>query len=70
MDRFVYEQILQNVMLPFARASLRVRYSFQQDNDPKHTFNHIKTAWAQIPQSLLTNLIQSMPRRCQAVIDL
>uniref|UniRef100_A0A8R1II39 Uncharacterized protein n=1 Tax=Caenorhabditis japonica TaxID=281687 RepID=A0A8R1II39_CAEJA len=80
-------------MLPFARASLRVRYSFQQDNDPKHTFNHIKeelekcvfgirarnadqnfsqlqTAWAQIPQYLLTNLIQSMPRRCQAVIDL
>uniref|UniRef100_A0A8R1DFX3 Uncharacterized protein n=1 Tax=Caenorhabditis japonica TaxID=281687 RepID=A0A8R1DFX3_CAEJA len=86
MDRFVYEQILQNVMLPFARASLWVRYSFQQDNDPKHTSNHIKnwfatdrvtvmewpikfsqlqTAWAQIPQSVLTNL----PRRCQAVID-
>uniref|UniRef100_A0A8R1EK00 Na_H_Exchanger domain-containing protein n=1 Tax=Caenorhabditis japonica TaxID=281687 RepID=A0A8R1EK00_CAEJA len=65
MDRFVYEQILQNVMLPFARASLKVRYSFQQDNDSKHTSNHIKTAWAQIPQSVLTNL----PRRCQAVID-
>uniref|UniRef100_A0A8R1I7A8 Uncharacterized protein n=1 Tax=Caenorhabditis japonica TaxID=281687 RepID=A0A8R1I7A8_CAEJA len=46
MDCFVYEQILQNVMLPFARGSLR-------------------TAWAQIPQSVLTNL----PRRCQAVID-
>uniref|UniRef100_A0A8R1E800 Transposable element Tcb1 transposase n=2 Tax=Caenorhabditis japonica TaxID=281687 RepID=A0A8R1E800_CAEJA len=64
MDRFVYEQILQNVMLPFALASPKVFYSFQQDNDPKHTSNHIKTAWAQMPQSVLTNLIQSMSRRC------
>uniref|UniRef100_A0A8R1IPH7 Tc1-like transposase DDE domain-containing protein n=1 Tax=Caenorhabditis japonica TaxID=281687 RepID=A0A8R1IPH7_CAEJA len=29
----------------------------------------LQTAWAHIPQSVLTNLIQSMPRRCQAVID-
>uniref|UniRef100_A0A8R1DR91 Tc1-like transposase DDE domain-containing protein n=1 Tax=Caenorhabditis japonica TaxID=281687 RepID=A0A8R1DR91_CAEJA len=111
MDRFVYEQILQNVILPFARASPRVRYLFQQDNDPKHTSNHIKNwfatnrvileespsqsldfnpiehlweeleirvfcirarnsdkkfsqlqaVWPQIPQTVLTNLIQSMP---------
>uniref|UniRef100_A0A8R1IQE2 Tc1-like transposase DDE domain-containing protein n=1 Tax=Caenorhabditis japonica TaxID=281687 RepID=A0A8R1IQE2_CAEJA len=33
-------------------------------------FSQLQTAWAQIPQSLLTNLIQSMPKRCQAVIDL
>uniref|UniRef100_A0A8R1HG12 Tc1-like transposase DDE domain-containing protein n=1 Tax=Caenorhabditis japonica TaxID=281687 RepID=A0A8R1HG12_CAEJA len=49
MDRFVYEHILQNVMLPFARVPPRLRYSFQQDNDPKHTSNNIITAWAQIP---------------------
>uniref|UniRef100_A0A8R1HZA6 Serpentine receptor class r-10 n=1 Tax=Caenorhabditis japonica TaxID=281687 RepID=A0A8R1HZA6_CAEJA len=54
MDRFVYEQILQNVMLPFARASLWVRYSFQQDNDPKHTSNHIKL----IMQTSTKNFIQ------------
>uniref|UniRef100_A0A8R1IVS3 Uncharacterized protein n=1 Tax=Caenorhabditis japonica TaxID=281687 RepID=A0A8R1IVS3_CAEJA len=41
MDRFVYEQILQNVMLPFARVFPKVRYLFQQDNDPKHKSNHI-----------------------------
>uniref|UniRef100_A0A8R1HZ05 HTH_Tnp_Tc3_2 domain-containing protein n=1 Tax=Caenorhabditis japonica TaxID=281687 RepID=A0A8R1HZ05_CAEJA len=41
MNRFVYEHILQNVMLPFALASPRLRYSFQQDYDPKHTSNHI-----------------------------
>uniref|UniRef100_A0A8R1EB15 Tc1-like transposase DDE domain-containing protein n=1 Tax=Caenorhabditis japonica TaxID=281687 RepID=A0A8R1EB15_CAEJA len=28
-------------------------------------FSQLQTAWAQIPQSVLTNL----PRRCQAVID-
>uniref|UniRef100_A0A8R1E8A8 HTH_Tnp_Tc3_2 domain-containing protein n=3 Tax=Caenorhabditis japonica TaxID=281687 RepID=A0A8R1E8A8_CAEJA len=69
MDRFVYEQMLQNVMLPVARASTRLRYPFHQDNDPKQTSNHIKTAWAQVPLYVLTYLIQSMPRRCQAVID-
>uniref|UniRef100_A0A8R1IEU2 Tc1-like transposase DDE domain-containing protein n=1 Tax=Caenorhabditis japonica TaxID=281687 RepID=A0A8R1IEU2_CAEJA len=41
MNRFVYEHILQNVMLPFARVPPRLHYSFQQDNDPKHTSNHI-----------------------------
>uniref|UniRef100_A0A8R1EMM4 Tc1-like transposase DDE domain-containing protein n=1 Tax=Caenorhabditis japonica TaxID=281687 RepID=A0A8R1EMM4_CAEJA len=38
-----------------------------QNADQK--FSQLQTAWAQIPQSLVTNLIQSMPRRCQAVID-
>uniref|UniRef100_A0A8R1IIJ4 Uncharacterized protein n=2 Tax=Caenorhabditis japonica TaxID=281687 RepID=A0A8R1IIJ4_CAEJA len=32
-------------------------------------FSQLQTAWAQIPQSVLTSLIQLMPRRCQAVID-
>uniref|UniRef100_A0A8R1ICG9 HTH_Tnp_Tc3_2 domain-containing protein n=1 Tax=Caenorhabditis japonica TaxID=281687 RepID=A0A8R1ICG9_CAEJA len=50
MNRFVYEHILQNVMLPFARASPRLRYSFLQDNDPKHTSNHIiENCVAQVP---------------------
>uniref|UniRef100_A0A8R1EP99 Tc1-like transposase DDE domain-containing protein n=1 Tax=Caenorhabditis japonica TaxID=281687 RepID=A0A8R1EP99_CAEJA len=31
--------------------------------------SQLPTAWAQIPQSVLTNRIQLMPRRCQAVID-
>lgn len=36
MDRFVYLDILKNVMLPFAEDNLPLAWIFQQDNDPKH----------------------------------
>ena len=29
----------------------------------------LEKGWAELPQSLLTKLVESMPRRCQAVID-
>lgn len=37
MDRFVYRDILQNVMLPYAEWEMPLRFIFQQDNDPKHS---------------------------------
>jgi hypothetical protein len=37
MDRFVYRDILQNVMLPYAEWEMPLRFVFQHDNDPKHT---------------------------------
>ncbi|CAO4373033.1 unnamed protein product [Caenorhabditis nigoni] len=119
MDRFVYEDILENTMRPWARSTVGRAFVFQQDNDPKHTSNHIKEwfrrrhvdlldwpsqspdlnpiehlwehverqlrgvrasnanqkfdqlqdVWQAIPMSVIDTLFDSMPRRCQAVID-
>lgn len=119
MDRFVYMDILTNVMLPYARQKLGRAFIYQEDNDPKHRskvvkewfdrhrvtrmdwpsqspdlniiepmwdelerrvagkkarnvaekFLQLKEAWEQIPQSTIDGLVDSMPRRCQAVID-
>uniref|UniRef100_A0A8R1E8I1 Tc1-like transposase DDE domain-containing protein n=1 Tax=Caenorhabditis japonica TaxID=281687 RepID=A0A8R1E8I1_CAEJA len=46
MDRFVYEDILENTMIPWARAKVGRASVFQKDNDPKHTSGHIKN-WFQ-----------------------
>ena len=32
-------------------------------------FNAVRKAWESIPKSRLEKLVESMPRRCQAVID-
>lgn len=37
MDRFVYKDLLETVMLPYAEENMPLVWRFQQDNDPKHS---------------------------------
>lgn len=37
MDRFVYGDILQNIMYPYADEEMSLRWIYQHDNDSKHT---------------------------------
>ena len=37
MDRFVYKDLLETVMLPYAEKNMPLVWQFQQDNDPKHS---------------------------------
>uniref|UniRef100_A0A8R1I7L3 Tc1-like transposase DDE domain-containing protein n=1 Tax=Caenorhabditis japonica TaxID=281687 RepID=A0A8R1I7L3_CAEJA len=119
MDRYVFEDILENTMRPWAKANLGRSWVFQQDNDPKYTSGHVanwfrlrrvdvlewpsqspdlnpiehmweelerrlkevrasnanqkfaqlEAAWKSIPMTVVQTLLDSMPRRCQAVID-
>lgn len=118
MDRFLYKDILETHMLPYAEEDMPLKWIFQHDNDPKHTsklvksyleqhfinvmvwpaqspdlnpienlweivdrriirencrnkdelFNQVKEAWESIPKQIINNLIESMPRRCAAVL--
>ena len=118
MDRHVYLEILEKVMLPYARNVFGRELIYQDDNDPKHQSKDVKNwfahkritrmewpssspdlnliehmwevldrrirgkkvanvkekfellsaEWKKIPQSTIDALIDSMPRRCEAVI--
>uniref|UniRef100_A0A8R1EL02 DDE_3 domain-containing protein n=1 Tax=Caenorhabditis japonica TaxID=281687 RepID=A0A8R1EL02_CAEJA len=119
MNRYVYEDILENTMRPWARSNSGRSWVFQQDNDPKQTSGHVanwfrrrrvdllewpsqspdlnpiehmweelerrlkrvrasnanqifaqlEAVWKSIPMTVVQTLLDSMPRRCQAVID-
>lgn len=45
------------------------RLTGQHAKNADQKFTQLEAEWARIPQSTLDKLIESMPRRCQAVID-
>ena len=43
MDKYIYNSILENQMLPFVNENMPLRWTFQQDNYHKHTSKLIKS---------------------------
>ncbi|GBN29913.1 Transposable element Tc1 transposase [Araneus ventricosus] len=119
MDKFQYEDILENTMRPYAHNYVGRGFIFKQDNDSKYRskhnqnrfsrrhaalldwpsqspglniiegvwaelesrlvgrnarnadeeFSELEEEWKKIPLSFIQTLLDSMPRRCQAVIN-
>lgn len=42
MDKYIYKDILKNIMEPYADEYLPIKYIFQHDNDPKHASKIVK----------------------------
>lgn len=118
MTKEIYLEILKNVMLPYAEDNMPLIWTYQHDNDPKHSarvvkewfeenrvtvlpwpsqspdlnpiehlwgdlkktignrkssnkqqlWEAVKLSWESIPVERCRKLIESMPRRCEAVL--
>ncbi|GBL87675.1 Transposable element Tcb2 transposase [Araneus ventricosus] len=53
MDKFQYEDILENTMRPYALNSLGHGFIFQQTNNPKHRSKHIQNWFSRSHVTLL-----------------
>ena len=60
MDRFMYRDILQNLMLPYAENEMPLQYRFQQDNEPKRT-SKICKEWLQNNRIQVLNWLAQSP---------